>query len=113
MIVIFYIGNVSTNKPSDKVVAYLVTVGPVLPAEFSHLIAKSYCFPGLKSFTVSCVVAVSAVNSFPLSKLYLTIYFTLPTLTLVQPLKVNTTDLAVTVLLSIDTLGLGGSVWRH
>ena len=81
-----------------------------MPAEFWHVVIKVYCFSGLKSLTVSreFEVAVSTVNSFPPSKLYLTIYLTVPAS--VQPLNVNTTDWAV--LLSIDTLGLDGTVWR-
>ena len=74
-----YIKNVYTNKPSDEVVTVVLTLGPVMPAEFSHLTLKEYCFPGLKSVTVSSEggeveVAVSTVNSFPLSERYVTIY---------------------------------------
>ena len=56
---------------------------------------------GLKSLTVrnegETEVAAAAVNSFPLSKLYLTIYLTVPGS--VQPLKVSTTDWEVIVLI--------------
>ena len=107
-----YIRNVYTNKPSDKVVTVdLTLVGPVTPAEFSHLTLKEYCFPGLKSVTVSSEggeveVAVSTVNSFPLSERYVTMYLNGPTVALRHPLTVSLTDRAVTVPLSIDTRGL-------
>ena len=82
-----YIKNVYTNKPSDEVVTVVLTLGPVMPGEFSHLTLKEYCFPGLKSVTVSSEggeveVAVSTVNSFPLSERYVTIYLNGPTVEL-------------------------------
>ena len=104
-----YISNIYTNKPSDEVVTVVLTLGPVMPAEFSHLTLKEYCFPGLKSLTVSSEggeveVTVSTVNSFPLSERYVTVYLNGPTVALRHPLKVSLTDLAV--LPSIDTRGL-------
>ena len=101
-----YISNIYTNKPSDEVVTVVLTLGPVMPAEVSHLTLKEYCFPGLKSLTVSSEggeveVAVSTVNSFPLSERYVTVYLTAE---LLHPLKVSLTDRAV--IPSIDTRGL-------
>ena len=71
-------------KPSDEVVTVVLTLGPEMPAEFSHLTLKEYCFPGLKSLTVSSEggeveVAVLTVNSFPLSERYVTMYLNEPT----------------------------------
>ena len=111
-----YIRNVYTNKPSDEVVTVVLTLGPVMPAEFSHLTLKEYCFPGLKSLTVSSEggeveVAVSTVNSFPLFERYVTVYLNGPTVALRHPLKVSLTDLAV--LPSIDTRGLDGAVCEN
>ena len=110
--VLLYIRTIFTNKPSDKVVAYLVTLGPIMPTELLHCIRKAYCFPGLKSMTFSCELLVSILNSFSLSEWYVTIYLTGPTLAPVHPLKVSVTDRAVMVLPLIDTLGLVGTVWR-
>ena len=90
-----------------------------MPAEFSHLTLKEYCFPGLKSVTVSSEggeveVAVSTVNSFPLSERYVTIYLNGPTVELRHPLNVSLTDRAVMVPLSIDTRGpLDGAVYEN
>jgi len=111
-----YISNIYTNKPSDEVVTVVLTLGPVMPAEFSHLTLKEYCFPGLKSLTVSSEggeveVAVSTVNSFPLFERYVTVYLNGPTVALRHPLKVSLTDLAV--LPSIDTRGLDGAVCEN
>ena len=82
-----YIKNVYTNKPSDEVVTVVLTLDSEMPAEFSHLTLKEYCFPGLKSVTVSSEggeveVAVSTINSFPLSERYVTIYLNGPTVEL-------------------------------
>ena len=106
-----YIRNVYINKPSDEVVTVVLTLGSVMPAEFSHLTLKEYCFPGLKSVTVSSEggeveVAVSTVNSFPLSEWYVTMYLNGPTVALRHPLNVSLTDRAVMVPLSIDIRGL-------
>ena len=92
------------------------TLGPVMPAEFSHLTLKEYCFPGLKSVTVSSEggeveVAVSTVNSFPLSERYVTMYLNGPTVALRHPLNVSLTDWAV--IPSTDTLGLDGAVCEN
>ena len=111
-----YIRNVYTNKPSDEVVTVVLTFGPVMPAEASHLTLKEYCFPGLKSVTVSSEggeveVTVSTVNSFPLSERYVTMYLNGPTLELLHPLKVSLTDWAV--LPSIDTLSPDGAVCEN
>ena len=105
-----YISNIYTNKPSDKVVTVALTLGPVMPAEFLHLTLKEYCFPGLKSVTVS-ELTVSTISSFPLSERYVTMYLNGPTLELLHPLKVSLTDLAV--LPSIDTRGLDGAVCEN
>ena len=85
--------------------AYLVTLGPIMPTELLHCIRKAYCFPGLKSMTFSCEVAVSTLNSFPFSEWYLTIYLTAGSL---HPLKVSATDRAV--MAPVDTFGLDGTV---
>ena len=87
-----------------------LTLGPVMPAEFSHLTLKEYCFPGLKSVTVSEVTG-STVNSFPLFERYVTMYLNGPTVALRHPLKVSLTDLAV--LPSINTRGLDGAVCEN
>ena len=114
-----YIKNVYTNKPSDEVVTVVLTLDSEMPAEFSHLTLKEYCFPGLKSVTVSSEggeveVAVSTVNSFPLSERYVTIYLNGPTVELRHPLNVSLTDRAVMVPLSIDTRGpLDGAVCEN
>ena len=78
----------------------LTLVGPEMPAEFSHLTLKEYCFPGLKYLTVSreggeVEVVVSTVHSFPLSERYVTIYLNEPTEELRHPLNVSLTDRAV------------------
>ena len=111
-----YIRNVYTNKPSDKVVTVVLTLGPITPAEFSQLILKEYCFPGHKSLTVSSEggeveVTVSTVNSFPLSEWYVTMYLNGPTVGLLHPLKVSLTDWAV--LPSIETCGPDGAVCEN
>ena len=90
----------------------MLTLDPEMPAEFSHLTLKEYCFPGHKSLTFS-EVAVSTVNSFPLSERYVTMYLNEPTLALLHPLNVSLTDRAVMVPLSIDTLGLDGAVCEN
>ena len=105
-------------KPSDEVVTVVLTLDSEMPAEFSHLTLKEYCFPGLKSLTVSSEggeveVVVSTVNSFPLSERYVTIYLNGPTVELRHPLNVSLTDRAVMVPLSIDTLGLDGAVCEN
>ena len=96
----------------------LTLVGPEMPAEFSHLTLKEYCFPGHKSLTVSSEggeveVVVSTVHSFPLSERYVTMYLNGPTVELRHPLNVSLTDRAVMVPLSIDTLGLDGAVCKN
>ena len=103
-------------KPSDEVVTVVLTLDSEMPAEFSHLTLKEYCFPGLKSLTVSSEggeveVAVLTVNSFPLSERYVTMYLNEPTEELRHPLNLSLTDRAV--LPSIDTLGLDGAVCEN
>ena len=85
----------------------MLTLGPAIPDEVSHLTLKEYCFLGHKSLTV-CEVAVSTVNSFPLSERYVTRYLN----GLRHPLKVSLTDRAVIPL--IDTCGpLDGAVCEN
>ena len=102
----------ATHKPSDRVVAFLVSLSPVILAVFTHDTVKVYRVSGPNAVTCNLEfeVPISAVSSFPPVKLYLTMY--LPVLTLEHPLKVNTIDLEVIVLMSIDTCGLGGTVGR-
>ena len=100
-------------KPSDEVLAYLVTLGPVTLAEFTHVTVKVYCVSGLNSVTVSLELElpISAVNTVPPANMYVTMY--LPEPTPEHPLNASTTDLEVIFLSSMDTLGMGGTVWRH
>ena len=65
------------KQPSAAVLARLVVLDPVTPAEFTHDTAQVYSFSGLNSVTFSIVtvleVAASAVSLFPPAILYLTV----------------------------------------